>query len=491
MAIKKIVILHSNDIHGDFLAETQEGLSEAQIGGLSLLSGYVNHVRKEEQNVLFVISGDMLQGSMIDTEYKGISTMEIMNYLSPDVVTLGNHEFDYGLPHLLFLEKLANFPIVNANLYIKGFGKRLMKPYHIVNMDGMEILFTGIITESVIDSLKQDNLVGSFVTLEDAAKEIEDIARAYKHTDIDLTVVLSHIGFESDKELAELLSPKAGVDLVIGGHSHTKLTQAVSVNNILIAQAGHGTNNIGRFELWVDDETNSVVSHKWELVELTSATVSPDEKLAAFIDTFKENVDKKYNAILTTFTSIATHPNRTFESSLGNIYSDAFAEIGGVDMCFIGSGSIRVQELGPTVTLYNFLDSFPYDDSLQKFTLTGANILKIFERFMRNENRSGEGECYQVSKGVEAQFDTHSNKLYRVTFKGKSIDPESLYSVAFQGYHVSSCEKFLGLTFDELTQFAPVKVITASAQELLKEYLRAHQRLCPSVEGRLRYLPET
>ena len=118
MKTKKFTILHSNDMHGDFLSEISSGSSTSKkelLGGLALLSGYINKVRAEEENVLYVISGDMLQGSLIDTEYKGISTMEIMNYLAPDVVALGNHEFDYGLPHLLFLEKMANFPIVNAN----------------------------------------------------------------------------------------------------------------------------------------------------------------------------------------------------------------------------------------------------------------------------------------------------------------------------------------------------------------------------------------
>src|SRR3989339_1366837 len=94
--IKKFTILHSNDMHGDFLAEIKEGKKEL-IGGLALLSGYINQVRKEEENVLYVIAGDMVQGSIVDSEYKGISTIEIMNYLAPDVVALGNHEFDYGL----------------------------------------------------------------------------------------------------------------------------------------------------------------------------------------------------------------------------------------------------------------------------------------------------------------------------------------------------------------------------------------------------------
>ena len=148
---KKFTILHSNDIHGDFLAEVREGKGKL-IGGLSLLSGYINKVRQEEENVLYLVSGDMVQGSLIDLEFKGISTMEIMNYLSPDVVALGNHELDYGLPHLLFLEKIANFPIVNANLYIKKYNKRLMRPYLIIRKAGFDILFTGIITDKILDS---------------------------------------------------------------------------------------------------------------------------------------------------------------------------------------------------------------------------------------------------------------------------------------------------------------------------------------------------
>jgi 5'-nucleotidase len=107
---KKFTILHSNDIHGDFLSELQTGKGKL-LGGLPLLSGYINKVREEEENVLYLVSGDMVQGSLIDAEYKGISTMEIMNYLSPDVVSLGNHEFDYGLPHLLFWRKWPIFQL--------------------------------------------------------------------------------------------------------------------------------------------------------------------------------------------------------------------------------------------------------------------------------------------------------------------------------------------------------------------------------------------
>ena len=74
--IKKLTILHSNDLHGDFLAER---IDEKLVGGISLLSGYVNQTREENENVIYAIAGDMFRGSVIDSEYRGISTIEIMN----------------------------------------------------------------------------------------------------------------------------------------------------------------------------------------------------------------------------------------------------------------------------------------------------------------------------------------------------------------------------------------------------------------------------
>lgn len=104
--LKKLTLLHSNDMHGDFLTEQ---VDNKLVGGVSLLSGYISKVRQEEENVLYCIAGDMFRGSVIDSEYHGLSTIQIMNMLSPDIVTLGNHEVDYGVSHLLFLESVLSF----------------------------------------------------------------------------------------------------------------------------------------------------------------------------------------------------------------------------------------------------------------------------------------------------------------------------------------------------------------------------------------------
>ncbi|MER2236098.1 MAG: metallophosphoesterase, partial [Candidatus Limivicinus sp.] len=158
--LKKLVILHSNDLHGDFTAEQ---VDEKLVGGVSRLSGYVNKVRSEEKNVIYAIAGDMFRGSLIDSEFQGVSTIEIMNLLAPDVVTLGNHEVDYGLAHLLFLEKCATFPIINANMHLKHNGARLFNSHYIKEIDGMRVLFIGILTEEVLDATKVQGLVGTMV----------------------------------------------------------------------------------------------------------------------------------------------------------------------------------------------------------------------------------------------------------------------------------------------------------------------------------------
>jgi len=486
MRTKKITILHSNDIHGDFLSEIKEGKGKL-LGGLALLSGYINKVREEEENVLYVVSGDMVQGSLIDAEYKGISTMEIMNYLSPDVAALGNHEFDYGLPHLLFLEKMANFPIVNANLYIKNYHKRLMRPHHIISKAGLDILFTGIITEKVMDTLKLDPLIGSFVTLEEASQEVGKICDAYKRDDIDLTILLTHIGYESDIALAKLLNPQWGVDVIIGGHSHTFLEEPTKENNVLIVQAGNGTDQIGRFDLTIDDDTNSIVDYQWKLLPIDDKLCKPDHKLEQFIDSFKSDVDKKYSVVVTHFQKELTHPKREEETTLGDLVSDIFAESTQTDVMLVGSGSIRVNTLGPVVSLKDLLACFPYDDSLVRHTITGKQLKTIFNHIMRPENRDGEGECYQINSGVYVTYFEKDKRLSSLLINGKPVEDESTYTVCMQGYHFKNSEAYLNLTKEELEASGKSKTVTTSAQEVLKEYLMSHQNLSREIEGRLNF----
>jgi 5'-nucleotidase len=376
---------------------------------------------------------------------------------------------------------------VNANLYIKKYNKRLMQPHLIIKKAGFDILFTGIITNKIIDSLKMDELIGSFISVEEAAQEVGRICNAYKNDDIDLTVLLTHIGYESDLELARLLQPEWGVDMILGGHSHTFLEKPTEINNILIAQAGVGTDQIGRFDIIVDDDTNSIVDYEWKLIPINSEIAEPDEILLEFIASFKECVDRKYNTLITKFTEEATHPEREIETSLGNIFADALASSADCDVMFLGSGSIRLKKLGPCVTLKDFKSCFPYDDKLTKFYINSTKLQKIFAHIMRVENRDDEGECYQVNSGIHAIYNNQDKKLELLKVGNEEIDEEKIYSICLQDYHLSNCADFLDISEKDLQSEKCSRVVSTSAQDVLEEYLRNHQNIKPKLENRLVY----
>lgn len=332
-----------------------------------------------------------------------------------------------------------------------------------------------------------DRDIGTFITLEDAATEVGRICNAYKDEDIDLTVLLTHIGFESDKELAAMLDPAWGVDLIIGGHSHTILDRPAVVNNVLIVQAGVGTDQIGRFDITVDDETNAIVEWQWRLIPVDDRLAEPDPELQRFIESYKETVDRKYATLICRFPEALTHPRREEETALGNLFADLFAERSGADVVMVGSGSIRSKSLGPTVTLGELYTAFPYDDVLYKCTITGAQLRRIFAHIMRPENRTSEGECYQVNRGVRAVYNEAERRLESLTVRGTPVADEGHYTVLLQGYHYTNSGPNIGLTAEDLTALAPPKVVSTSARDVLEEYLRSHQGLQSQVEGRLVY----
>jgi len=274
----------------------------------------------------------------------------------------------------------------------------------------------------------------------------------------------------------------------LGGHSHTILERPHVVNDILITQAGVGTDQIGRYDIVVDDETNSIVEHRWQLIPITSDLAEPDRDLEEYIQGYKAEVDAKYNAIVCKLARELTHPRREEETCLGNLFADALAEAEGIDVMLLGSGSIRTPKLGPLVTRGNFISAFPYSDALTRYTVTGAQLTRVFSHIMRPENRSGEGECYQVNGAVRATYDDGAHRLVFLHVNGQPVEPRRRYTLGLQGFHAKHCKSYLDIAAEELAQATPARVVSTSTQDVLLEWLQAHQNVCRSVEGRLRYV---
>ena len=388
--------------------------------------------------------------------------------------------------HLLFLEKCANFPIINANFHIRANRRRLFQPFYIAEMDGMKILFIGIITEDILAQTKADELIGSFVDIGEAALEVGNICNAYNGIDIDFTVLLTHIGFEEDKKLAALLDPAWGVDVIIGGHSHSFLAEPALVNGIYIVQAGTGTDQIGRFDIMVDTDLNAIDSFTWQLVPINNETCGKDEEMEQFINQYRVETDKKYDRIVTRFTNCLTHPARNQETAQGNLIADILCDSLRVDLMLMGSGAIRSYGLGPVVHYQDLVECLPYDETVYMLRVNGTQIERMLRRILREEAFEGEHtEFYQFSHGMQITWSRGQQEFETLTLDGKALDKQKLYTIALSKFHYMNMQNFLDISLEELKPNAPPRVLATSYRDIIEEYMMMNPHLFREVEGRL------
>ena len=482
MAKKKLTLLHSNDLHGDFLPEIKDGL---ETGGLSRLAGYIRKVRSEEKNVIYANAGDMFRGSIIDSEYLGLSTIDLMNSLSPDVTTVGNHEVDYGVAHLLFLEKCARFPIINANLFVTLNNARLFQPYLTLNVDGMQIMFIGILTEEVIASTKNEKVIGTFIDTVEAAKEVGIICDNYRTRKTDMVILLTHIGIEADRELARLLNPDWGVDMIIGGHSHTVMDTPEIVNGIPIVQVGKGTDQIGRFDIEYDTFWHKINGWTWRCVPVNEETAPTDEIMDGLLSHYKGETDAKYKRVITHFARRLTHPSRIQETEMGNLYADLVQWESSFDIMMFGSGAIRKEALGPIIEYQDMLENTPFDDVLWMLKVTGTQFRRMIRFIMRDAAWEGHTEFYQFSKGVRIVYRKSTHTLEELSFRGEEIRDDQELLIAMQNYHYNNFEDFFNVSIDEVSENMRPRIVATSVNNIVEEYFSTHQGLDAHVEGRI------
>jgi 5'-nucleotidase len=334
---------------------------------------------------------------------------------------------------------------------------------------------------------KKEELIGDFVDIDDAAAEVERICNAYHGMDIDCTVLLTHIGFEEDKQLAAQLDPALGVDIIIGGHSHTFLTEPEAVNGILIAQAGTGTDQIGRFDLEIDTDSNSIRSFAWKSIPITAEHCPRDTALEEILDRYNSVAENKYARVVTRLKRKLTHQSWYQETELGGFLADILQESLRLDMMLVGSGSIRVTELGPIVLLSNLTECIPYDDSAIALWVTGAQLKKMILYMLRDEVWDGAHcEFFQFSEGVRIVYDKLSHTLKEFSLHSEPIEDERIYKIGLQYYFYLNMKEFFSVSHEEVAENGKPRRVATSCREVLDEYLSCHQNLDHKIGGRLK-----
>jgi 5'-nucleotidase len=302
-------------------------------------------------------------------------------------------------------------------------------------------------------------------------------------------VLLTHIGFEEDKLLAAQLDPSLGIDIIIGGHSHTYLEKPEKVNGILIAQAGTGTDQIGRFDLEIDTDSNSVRKFEWKSIPITDEYCPRDIALEDILDPYKIEAEKKYSRIVTRLKRKITHPSWYQETELGGLIADILQESLRLDIMLVGSGSIRVSEFGPIVLFSNLTECLPYDDSAIALWVTGAQLEKMILYMLRDEVWDGAHcEFFQFSKGVRVIYDKQTHGFKGFSLCGEPIEDDKIYKIGLQYYFYLNMKDFFSLSHEEVEPNGKPRRVATSCREVLDEYLSCHQGLDHRISDRLQIL---
>lgn len=226
-------IVHTNDTHSCIMPVSPHSSDTALAdkGGFVRRAALVRDLRKADEGLLLFDSGDFSQGSAYYNLYKGEVEVRLMNEMRYDAATIGNHEFDFGLENMARIFRLAEFPIVCSNYHVEGTVlEGLVKPYVVLERKGLRIGVFGLGTQ-LEGMVASENYAG--VTYEDpvtAANRVADILKEKEHC--DLVVCLSHLGWQIDGvDDSEVIPATQGIDLVLGGHSHTYMERPEVVKN--------------------------------------------------------------------------------------------------------------------------------------------------------------------------------------------------------------------------------------------------------------------
>lgn len=254
----KITILHTNDVHSHIEPFPINDPKYPNLGGAARRAALIQKIRAEEKNILLLDAGDVFQGTPYFNKYGGEIDFKLMSLMQYDAATIGNHDFDNGIEGFKNMLPHANFPFINANY---NFENTILKgeiiPHKIFIKDNIKIGVFGVGVE--LDGLVSKNLYKETIYNDPITIANQKASFLKKEEHCDIVVCLSHLGYEyKSNKVSDIVLAKetSNIDLIIGGHTHTFLTQPTEIKNnvkkrVLINQVGWAGINLGRIDFYV------------------------------------------------------------------------------------------------------------------------------------------------------------------------------------------------------------------------------------------------
>ncbi len=413
--VKQLMILTVNDMH-------------AAIDNFPKFAYLVDSLRGEYPDMLLVAGGDNQTGNPVNDQYpeKGLPMIELMNAVGFDLTCVGNHEFDLGQEKFSKLKQKADFEFISANYHNPNFKAVNVEPYKIITMkNGLKVGFLGLvqINSSGIPDSHPKNVEG--ITFKNPLKVAPKYAFLAKECDV--FIALTHLGFEDDVRLAEVMKGK-GLDFIIGGHTNTLVEKKELYNGTMITQVDWKLKYATLIKVKV--KGGKVIDKNMQLFNLKNR-VKENSNIRKMVDKYNDN--PALNRVIA-----HTDYELTGKEPLGYMMTDALRELSGVDIVFQNPGGVRMKHLPKgNISVMDMYRMDPFGNEFILLKLSGQEIIDFLKvAYVIDEGRP------EFASGVKVKYITNEDKSLKdviVTLpNNKPIDKTAIYKVGMNSYIVAA-----------------------------------------------------
>ncbi|WP_081976200.1 5'-nucleotidase C-terminal domain-containing protein [Ureibacillus manganicus] len=510
-------IMHSNDTH----SKVDLAPKRAQA---------VKDIRALRPNALLLDAGDANTGTLYYNEFKGQADLAFLNYMGYDAMTFGNHEFDQGDSDeghqaLVDFIKGAKFPLVSSNIDFSKDDKFTGLFTDLISSEPENgKIYNGIIKEvngekiGIFGLTTQDTEGISSpgeITFENYKEEAEKAVKAFEDKGVDKIVLLSHLGYddnpggEDDLSLAKAVN---GIDIIVGGHSHTKLEQpdvvttdenGVAKDPTIIVQAANNSDYLGTLDI-VFDKNGVVVDFKGKLISISGYTEDPEA--VKLLKPYKDQVELiSADEIGVTSPIVLELPRtngddtkpsvRKNETILGNLITDGMLVKANkytdkkVIMALQNGGGIRKSINEGPITVGEVIEVLPYGNTLALMDITGAELKEAFELSVSKYPVENGGFLHVA--GGKIEFDSSKpagNRIVSISYKDENgkyleIEADKTYTVATNAFTAKGGDSYD--VFEKIYVDGRVTDLGLSDWENLREHLQSLKELPTETEGRI------
>jgi 5'-nucleotidase / UDP-sugar diphosphatase len=495
--VDTLTILHINDTHSHLLpwGPKDSGGNPTQ-GGMARLATLVGMTRMTEPNVMLFHSGDLFVGDFMFQEYLGVAELVIMKALQYDALELGNHEFDLYPSTLEFVLNQAGFPaqgfpVLCANLDMAAdpVMTNFVKPYIIKEVGSLRIGIFGMATE-LTNQISNIAPLSMLPPLAEAPRWIDSLRIGH---DCDMVILLSHLGVFEDQALA---STVPGIDIILGGHSHTVLPQPMQVGGTLIVQAGEFVQYLGK--LRIIEQGGQLQSWNYSLMNV-DASVPSEPNLAGMISGLVAGVeaDPRFGPVYTQpIAQAATNIYKPLgtglvkDNALGNMVADAIRNATGADIAIqpegfisqtIYAGPVTGDEIFQAVP-YGFDQQTGYGLKLVTFQTDGMSLIGGLE--FAAFNMPYLEDFFLHGSNINYAYNSNLTPGSRVDYasifiNGQPINPAGTYTVVVPEAVIPFFSQIPGFNVNNLTPTnLPVYTV-------VRDFMIAHSPVHYYAEGRV------